>query len=750
MSRARVILPLLLVIFPVLGMAEEAFGDAEAFRLDGQRAKAYGNTVRAGDIVLRNDAVEFVISGAGHAQGFAISGGNIVHAVDRRREGPSSLKQIFTFFDDTFPRQAVYETVEIVGGKEEDGAVVVEARGYDSQTLGLTGDPGASAPKIAVVTRYRLPRRGNVLEISTVLRNEGKETIVDFELGDALQWGSAEHFAPGVGFDLAGKRPAVPWVAAADGRRAYGWTSKAEAMPTISGSGWTDVDVSRVTLPPGGSATYTRYLVVGQGDVASVLPAIHEIRGTPFGTLTGDVREEGGNPLPGVTVSVESAPGKPYATAMTDGVGHYMVALPPGNYQAVAFSVNHPRGTPREAAIEADASVRIDFTLPPAGGLAYRVTDRQGRPIPAKLTVLGVPPTATPDLGPPFQAQAAGNTILSLTGSGRRPFPVGTYEFIASHGPEYSIDRKRATIVSGETTALSFTLEHEVASTGFLSGDFHVHAINSADSATPLRDRVISNIVEGVEILVATDHDFITDYRPVIAALDAERWITSVIGDEVTTRNLGHFNAFPLDLRPDLPGNGALDHTGLTPAQIFSALRRDPGEEILQVNHPRAGQIGYFNHFSDALAHPERPAGNFSLDFDAIEVINGKRTEEARAVIEDWFRLLDRGMRFTATGNSDTHRIVGQEAGYARNFVMLPTDEPAALIAEELIEAVARHRVVASTGPLIRFSIDGMGLGETVTDTDGAVELDIEIESASWIPLSRFSIIGNGERFFSL
>ena len=59
------------------------------------------------------------------------------------------------------------------------------------------------------------------------------------------------------------------------------------------------------------------------------------------------------------------------------------------------------------------------------------------------------------------------------------------------------------------------------------------------------------------------------------------------------------------------------------------------------------------------------------------------------------------GKRYTLTGNSDTHQIVFQEAGYPRNFVRMP-DHLSNFDTPAFVDAVKRkHAVIVSNGPFV-------------------------------------------------
>ena len=48
--------------------------------------------------------------------------------------------------------------------------------------------------------------------------------------------------------------------------------------------------------------------------------------------------------------------------------------------------------------------------------------------------------------------------------------------------------------------------ERVVDTRGWISADFHVHAIASGDSSIPLRDRLASFRAQDVDAIVASDH----------------------------------------------------------------------------------------------------------------------------------------------------------------------------------------------------------------------------------------------------
>ncbi|HEX3769295.1 MAG TPA: CehA/McbA family metallohydrolase [Polyangiaceae bacterium] len=397
-------------------------------------------------------------------------------------------------------------------------------------------------------------------------------------------------------------------------------------------------------------------------------------------------------------------------------------------------------------------------TAPPAhaGRLHWRVTERggaTGATLPARIAVHGVAPTLDPDWGDDPHDGAALEAVVSL-GEGEVSIPAGTYRVTVSRGFEYTQSEQTLHVDDGRTTALGATLERVVDTRGWISADLHVHAVPSPDAPTLLDDRVRSLAASGVEVAAATDHNAVTDYGPTIRSLGVERWLASIVGDEVTTRGteLGHFNVFPL--APDAP---PVPYERTTPHDIFAAARASAPadrDKVVQVNHPRMGAIGYFEliHLdpSDFAAWRKR-APLFDPGFDALEVFNGDdyaEPEHVEACLRDWYALLDAGLRVTATGNSDSHKLTYHEAGVPRNYVRVPNDAPESFDERVFIDAVRHGRVVVSSGPFVRIQA---GNGEHTADVGGEVPFDpaginvhVQVDAPAWVDVTTIEIVCHG------
>ena len=393
-----------------------------------------------------------------------------------------------------------------------------------------------------------------------------------------------------------------------------------------------------------------------------------------------------------------------------------------------------------------------------AGGLvAFDVRDADtDAPIPCKLTFVGVAGTPRPffthnDIGRPegTLAIAAFDRVFSAAGSEEIRVPQGTYNIYVSRGPEWDISVHPWEKIGEGTTKIYARLRHVIDSRGWLSADFHVHAAPSPDSIVPLSHRIIEFVADGIDMIVSTDHNVVTDYAPTIKTLGLGALITSARGDEITTNGWGHHGAFPLTQDHSLAGQGAVLVHGHNAKQIFANVRTHAPEAVIDVHHPRIDPgIGYFilGEFDPHSDRAGRPG--FSFDFDALEVLNGYQDPARKnldRIIDDWLGLLNHGHLVTATGNSDTHHLTYNLGGYPRNYVRVADDRPEHVTPKEVATAVKDHRAFFTTGPFVRFHAGKGDIGDLVPAPGGQATLDIEVDAAPWIAVNRVILYVSGK-----
>ncbi len=459
----------------------------------------------------------------------------------------------------------------------------------------------------------------------------------------------------------------------------------------------------RQTAPS--SYTFTNYFIIGDGDVASIRDEHFRLQNKDTHLVQGRVVDQGSGTFANEELNVliytadddkscttlgSSAPAaRPFSQAKTDARGNFQFRLEAGDYcYRVAAS-----GRPTSDAIP--FSVQGDTQLRPiaqsAGLISATVFDTTGQPIPAKMTVVGSyipqPGKSTHeylfdlaageewrtsefvdyddnDLSPRRFIEAI--DFADASGSVQTRVPPGKYTVYFSRGTEYELDSHEIEIKPGNVATISATLRRSVIPTGYMNGDFHMHAMGSIDSGLDYNTRVISIAAEGVDLVVASDHNYISDYEPYIISNGLKPWLKSVIGLELTTFEAGHFNGFPIQRDISSMSRGSMQWQDKAPQELFDLLRESgsisPEKTIIQINHPRDSFMGYFSqHNVDGLTSnvdlkfklaegtdkliatvttpsgpafikpceddPKKPCSTFSWDFDVIEVFNGKRLE---------------------------------------------------------------------------------------------------------------------------
>ncbi len=418
------------------------------------------------------------------------------------------------------------------------------------------------------------------------------------------------------------------------------------------------------------------------------------------------------------------------------------ILAPAGCHEARLWAPGAPEApwVPLEAVSEA--------TLGASGRLSVLVTSK-GQRVPARIQVRGIAPTKDPDWGEDPEEGTALNVVQTPNGLASQTLPPGTYRLIVDRGLEYSAYDTTITVYENERTRVRAEIEHVVDTRGYLSADLHLHAAPSPDAPQSLEDRVISLASAGVEVGVATDHNRVTDYGPAILATGLRDHVVAIVGDEVTTEDtqFGHFNVFPL-----LPTQEPIAHIHTTPGDIIATAKRmgPLGEDtIVQINHPRMGDIGYFEAIrldrNDILGFMAR-SPELPLRFDAIEIFNGDdltNTHPVEEVIQDWVELEKAGILITATGNSDSHRAIFHEPGMPRTFVRMKSDAIADFDEREFISSVRSRAAIVTSGPFVRLDVGGKGPGEYVEPGEHLVR--IEVDAAPFVDVALIELMKSGK-----
>jgi hypothetical protein len=378
----------------------------------------------------------------------------------------------------------------------------------------------------------------------------------------------------------------------------------------------------------------------------------------------------------------------------------------------------------------------------------------EAKPIPTMLVFESTEGDSGPVLGPSFRAAGARRVAIDVAGETRVWLrSPGAFRVTAMCGPEYSAASATFDTSAGAPPPIDLEIERVLRIPGAVAADFHVHSGASFDCQMTAADRVASCAAAGLDFFVASEHNVVADLEPAIRELGLAGRLRACAGEEITTESptFGHFNAFPLSPDAAKPDGGALPFRRTSPADLFAAAHARGRATILQVNHPRMGNESYFDVYQldwtkGDGARVRRAAPGFATSFDAVEVVNGMESmDDVRLNLADWYRLLDDGLRPTATGNSDSHKIVFQEVGWPRNYVFAGDADAGAPSPEAVALAVRAHRVSVSHGPILRLRIGGRdAIGDEVACPDGELDLEVLVDAAPWVRVDRVDVVVDG------
>lgn len=777
---------------------------------------------RLGDLILENDRVRVVVQQATRAIAPIPYGGTIIDADLKRSAGTPGRDEFGKLgLVYAFGRTVNHTKVEVLEDGSRGGYAVIAATGEDtvvdyvnvknviSDFLGnvqLVRDPNEPIPFL-VTTYYVLSPGESRVRVLSAFCNQGKETV-SMQVGDIVeQGGVSEIFNPdgctnGLGAKACLIDPSSWFGYQADGV-AYGYraykfadskTPATNALLYVAGVAavladgenqagllsWVDANATRrpgsFGVLPGDKRTFLRDFFVGK-DLGEISGTMLGLDSAPKSRLTVNVQNADGTPFPFGRVTVKNAEtGRMLTMLVADAQGLARGDVRPGNYLIGTGALGSAIAPLTPVSVPSNGEANVTVKKGGTRTLTVQVTDPFNLPLTSKVVVRCANPPCTDQLinyrawanveDQPSDIQA----IVHVGADGRVviPLPPGEYEVLVSRGMEYSAfpdtfpTRGQPVDLRTADQMVTATLAHVVDTTGFMSADLHVHAMGSPDSSVANSVRAMSFAAEGVDVLVSTDHDFVTDYRPVLEQLQLTSQMTSMIGCEVTPFDYGHHNTFPLQRRNTVNG-GAFEWAGgdgpsLRLGQMYAGIRAADPEAVIQMNHPRGSPGGALTMMkidtetaathADPANFRQEPAPNataldtklYDNDYDAMEIMNG--TSPNPAVLNDWMTFMSRGWLKVGTGVSDSHYTYNVVGGYGRTWLKLGVDQPGQFTTSAFTTAMKQRKATFSSGPFITLTaqrvVGGVPsgpvfeLGDTVTG-GGELELTVDVQAPDWM-----------------
>ena len=375
--------------------------------------------------------------------------------------------------------------------------------------------------------------------------------------------------------------------------------------------------------------------------------------------------------------------------------------------------------------------------------------------------------------------QVFGTGFGSIASTAYFYFKPGSYLAYATRGPLSFLDSLPLTAFDGQLdTSHGFVVSPPVMPAGWTTFDVPAPTQATTGGFNP-GEMLSSALAEGIQVVTRTEEDQLTDptalrteFRAEIdvpAVSDAQR---DAIGSDpfvVGARSSNLADGFATALFTPLPttdrNGGARPSKGWTLADF---IKQTEGNFTI-VHRPR-GATGLFTVRGFDRTVPvgigvnswwtqtgPSSLGKHMGDFDALELLRAEGCDptdpsawyaEYSTVRSDWFALLNQQMPTAFTkglGLSAARYSLDTPVGLARTYLNIGSSTTLTQdTLSPVLTALQNGAAVASTGPLLDVSINGVGPGGLVSGPASSVAVTISLYAPDWVPVDEVRVVVNG------
>ena len=311
-------------------------------------------------------------------------------------------------------------------------------------------------------------------------------------------------------------------------------------------------------------------------------------------------------------------------------------------------------------------------------------------------------------------------------GTYESPVPAGSYEVVATKGPDYRAFKSTVDVKAGQTSRVTISLQRYIdqPSRGWYSGDTHLHLMRDETEDLAVWGEVAAEDVH-VGNLLEMGNIVTTHFRQP-AWGKAGRFLRD-----------GHLIASGQE-DPRTAQRGHTIHHNLQkpihlPSEDFFAYHK-----VFEASHSQGGVSGYA-HMGQIFNGRRGLALDVPFDLvDFIEVLQG-----GRLGVDNWYPYLNMGFKVSPAAGSDYPYFGPSLPGVERYYVQL--DRP--FDPDAWYASFKAGHVFVTNGPMLDFTINGRGMGEEVRVPKGA-RLQL-VASARLNPdidtLGRLDLIAQGD-----
>jgi TolB protein len=398
------------------------------------------------------------------------------------------------------------------------------------------------------------------------------------------------------------------------------------------------------------------------------------------------------------------------------------------------------------------------------GHLRITVLDPSGRITPARISVTGedarayAPDDAWMHAEDNFvRAESAFEShYFHSSGNAELTVPLGRLQVELMNGFEYRVVRK--TILSGAHARLIVHFDPlpvpSKMNTMWASADLHVHMnyggtyrntpANLVAQAAAENLFLVENLVVNKEQRVPDIAYFRTTPDP---ASTAGHWLLH--GQEFHTPDWGHLGLLDLTQNFLLPAYASYSNTSAASLFPTNAI-------VADLAHQQQALVGYVHPFDIAIDPAKDPTLTNGEPLDEalelpvdvalgkVDYIEALGFSDHHLTASIWYRLLNCGFRLPAGAGSDTmanYASLRGPVGLTRVYAQIPERSRSP---QQWLHALKRGHTFATNGPLLGFTLGGMGAGDELKLASGKQRVRYNAWLRSLVPVDHLAIVCNG------
>lgn len=404
--------------------------------------------------------------------------------------------------------------------------------------------------------------------------------------------------------------------------------------------------------------------------------------------------------------------------------------------------------------------------LKPMGRIALQVVDSLGKPVAARVFLTSsdgrayAPDAAWMHADDSFdRAERAFEAhYFDTTGKSEITVPAAEVEVDVMRGFENHFEHHKVEVkpdsVANLTVRLSPLVKEAKTKSNWVSGDVHTHmnyAGTYRNTPTHLVEQAAAENVSIVENLVVNKEQRIPDIVYFSPQLDKASTSDHLLlhGQEFHTSYWGHLGLLNLTNNFILPGYAGYANTAA--ASLYPA-----NANVADMAHAQGALVGYVHPY-DSVPEPAKPdplTSELPADValgkvDYIEVLG---FSDHKSTAEVWYKLLNCGFRLPTAAGTDfmgNYASLRGPVGLNRAYAEVPAGP---LKIEPWLASIKAGRTFATNGPLLRFSLGGVGIGGELRlqkqkkgNAGEKAEVRFSAEMNSIVPVDHVQIVCNGK-----